>query len=79
MNLVEDWKSLEDYLQFWRHGTHQVNEVVHGIEIRVLVERYGHVRTFADSKDQSLSRILAFIDTEGCFQTRWSRAATSAS
>ena len=79
MNLVQDWKSLEDYPQFCRYGAHQVNEAVDGREIHVLVERFGYVTVLADSKDQLLSRILAFIDTEVCFQTGWSRPATSAS
>ena len=74
MNLVEDWKNLEDYSQFCRYGTYQVNDVVDGVEIRVLVGRFGYVKTFTDSKDQQLSRILAFCDTRGFIKVHGSIA-----
>lgn len=66
VNLVEDWASLEHYSQYCRYGTYQVKDVVDGIEIRVVVGRFGYIKTFKDTKDQLLNRILAFCET-GCY------------
>jgi len=74
VNLVEDWKSLEDYSQFCRYGTYQIKDVVDGIEIRVLMGKFGYIKTFHDSKDQLLSRILAFCDTRGFIKVHGSIA-----
>jgi hypothetical protein len=48
VNLVEDWKRLEDCSQFCRYDTYQANDVIDDLEVRVLISRFGYAKTFPD-------------------------------
>lgn len=65
VNLVEDWESLEDYARWCRYGAYQTRDAVDGLEIRVVVGKFGFVKTFKDSQDPLLKRILSFCKAEG--------------
>lgn len=65
VNLVEDWESLEEYAHRCKYGAFQVRKVVDGVEVRVVVGKFGFVKTFQNSEDDLLKRILSFCSIEG--------------
>ena len=65
VSLVESWEDLEEYANWCRHGAYQLRETVDGVEIRVVVGRYGYLKNFKDLQDPALKRILGFCRTEG--------------
>ena len=64
-NIVEEWSSLEDYAKRCRYGCYQIRETIDGREVRVLVGRFGYIKTFKDPKDPQLQRIVSFCESEG--------------
>ena len=72
VNVVEDWESLEDYAHWCRYGAYQTRDVVDGVEVRVVVGRFGYVKTFEDSQDQLLKRILGFCKAESFIKVQGS-------
>jgi len=60
VNIVKNWNQMEEYAEYCRVGQYQMLETLDGIEIRVLVGRFGYIKTFKDSKDPLLNRILEF-------------------
>jgi len=65
VNLVEEWESLEEYAHWCRYGAYQTRDTVDGVEVRVVVGKFGYVNTFKNQQDQLLKRILGFCKTEG--------------
>lgn len=65
VSLVEAWEDIEEYAKFCRYGAYQTRETLDGVEIRVVVGKFGYVKIFRDSQDQNLKRILNFCKAEG--------------
>jgi len=65
VSLVECWEDLEEYAKWCRTGAYQTRETGEGVEIRVVIGKYGYVGSFKESKDPLYSRILEFCETEG--------------
>lgn len=65
VDLVKDWRMLEEYAEGCRVGAFQVREVVEGWEVRVHVGRFGFVKTFKDEKDGELAHIRKFCEKAG--------------
>jgi hypothetical protein len=65
VSLVESWEDLEEYAKWCRYGSYQTRETIVGIEIRVVIGRFGYAKDFKDKQDPLLSRILDFCKTEG--------------
>lgn len=65
VNVVEDWESLEDYAQWCRYGAYQTRDAVNGVEVRVIVGKFGYRKTFQSQQDQLLKRVLEFCKAEG--------------
>jgi len=65
VNLVEDWKELEDYSRWCRYGCYQTREASDGMEVRVVVGRFGYIKAFEDPGDKLLKRIVNFCEAEG--------------
>ncbi|MEM2888918.1 MAG: hypothetical protein QXR42_05500 [Candidatus Bathyarchaeia archaeon] len=65
VSLVESWESLEEYAKWCRTGAYQLRETVDGIELRVIVGKYGFIKCFRDTGDPLFSHILEFLKTEG--------------
>jgi hypothetical protein len=63
VNLVEDWKILEEYAGD-KQGLYQVLYGAKGVEIRVNVGRLGFKKEFESAKDPLLSRILSFCNSQ---------------
>ena len=59
VNLVEDWENMEEYAGD-KQGFYQILSGGKGAEIRVTVGRLGFKRSFDDSKDPLLDRIVRF-------------------
>jgi len=60
VNIVSDWEMLEEYAEWCRIGQYQVSSNLDGKEVRVLVGRFGFVKTFADEKEPILDHIIKF-------------------
>ncbi len=65
VSLVESWEDLEEYAKWCRTGAYQMRESGEGIELRVVVGKYGFVKSFKESQDPLFSHILEFCETEG--------------
>ena len=65
VSLVESWEDLEEYAKWCRYGSYQTRETVSGIEIRVVIGRFGYINTFKDTNDPVLNHILGFCKVEG--------------
>ena len=63
VNLVEDWKVLEDYAGD-KLGYYQILYGAKGVEIRVNVGRLGFKKEFESAKDPLLSSILSFCNSQ---------------
>jgi hypothetical protein len=57
--VVEDWETIEEYAGD-KQGFYQVLPGGEGVEIRVAVGRLGFKKSFKDSKDPLLDRIIKF-------------------
>ena len=62
-DLVEDWKSLEDYAGY-KQGFYQILQDNEGAEIRVTVGRLGFKKEFKNKEDTLLNQILAFCKSK---------------
>ena len=63
VNLVEDWKVLEEYAGDKR-GFYQILYGAKGVEIRLAVGRLGFKKEFESAEDPLLSRILSFCNSQ---------------
>jgi len=70
VNLVVDWSDLEEYADRCRYGCYQVRDTVDGVEIRVLIGRFGYIKTFKDPKDPEFKRIVEFCESKGFIRIR---------
>jgi len=64
VNLVEDWKILEEYAED-KKGYYQILYGAKSVEIRVNIGRLGFKKEFESAKDPLLSRILSFCNSQG--------------
>jgi len=62
---VESWEDIEEYANWCRYGAYQTREIMDGVEIRVVVGRFGYKKSFKDVQDQALKRILGFCKSGG--------------
>lgn len=65
VSLVESWEDIEEYSKWCRYGAYQIRDTVEGVEVRVVVGRFGYVKRFKDKQNQTLKRILGFCKAEG--------------
>jgi len=65
VNLVESWEALEEYAKWCRYGSYQTRETIAGIEIRVVIGKFGYIKRFKDKDDPILNHILGFCKDEG--------------
>jgi hypothetical protein len=59
VNLVEDWEIMEEYAGD-KQGFYQIIAGGKGVEIRLAVGKLGFKKSFDDSKDPLLDRIIRF-------------------
>ena len=59
VNLVEDWENIEEYAGD-KQGFYQILSGGKGAEIRLTVGKLGFKKSFDDSKDPLLERIIKF-------------------
>jgi len=64
VNLVEEWKVLENYAGFKR-GFYQIIDDEKAMEIRVKVGELGFKRGFGNKEDPLLINILGFCKSKG--------------
>jgi len=62
VNLVEDWKVLEEYAGFKR-GFYQILHGEKSTEVRLKVGELGFIKKFTDKEDPLLNSILNFCKT----------------
>jgi len=72
VEIVEQWPDFEFVADRHRYGAYQVIDAVDGVEVRVLVGRYGYVNTFEREEDPLLERILAYCRARGFIKLRGS-------
>ncbi|RLG96194.1 hypothetical protein DRO29_05090 [Candidatus Bathyarchaeota archaeon] len=72
VEIVEQWADFEFVADRHRYGAYQVIDMVDGVEVRVLVGRYGYVNTFEREGDPLLERILAYCRARGFIKLRGS-------
>lgn len=65
VNLVSEWRDLEEYAKRCRHGYYQIRDSLDGVEVRVLAGKLGYIKTYRDPKDPELRRITDFCESEG--------------
>ena len=65
VSLVESWEDIEEYAHWCRYGAYQTREIMNGVEIRVVVGKFAFKKSFKDTQDQALKRILGFCKAEG--------------
>ena len=70
VNLVTEWRDLEEYAKRCRYGCYQVRDAVDGIEVRVLAGKLGYIKTYRDQEDPELKRIVEFCEAEGFIKIR---------
>ena len=64
VDLVKHWDDIEEHAKWCRHGAYQVRETIDGVEVRVVVGRYGYINTFNDENDELFKRIIKFCKNE---------------
>ena len=72
VEVVEEWPDFEFVADRHRYGAYQVINTVDGVEVRVLVGRYGYVNIFERKEDALLERILAYCKARGFIKLRGS-------
>jgi len=65
VHLVENWSDIEEYARWCRYGAYQIRRAVDGIEVRVVVGKFGYIKVFKSENDELLNRILSFCTNEG--------------
>jgi len=65
VDLVKNWEDIEEHARWCRHGAYQLRKTVDGVEVRVVVGRYGYINVFDDENDDLLKRIIKFCENEG--------------
>jgi hypothetical protein len=60
VNVVKDWNQMEEYAEWCKIGQYQISETIDGIEIRVLVGRFGYIAIFDIKESPIFKRILQF-------------------
>ena len=64
VDLVKHWDDIEEHAKWCCHGAYQVRETIDGVEVRVVVGRYGYINTFNDENDELFKRIIKFCENE---------------
>jgi hypothetical protein len=65
VSIVKDWSQMEEYAEWCRIGQFQVCATLDGKEIRVLIGRFGFIRTFKTEEDPVLEHMLKFCKLNG--------------
>jgi len=64
---VESWEDLEEYAKWCRTGAYQMRETVEGIEVRVVIGKYGYVKCFRERQYSIFEIGFEYVtDMEGC-------------
>jgi hypothetical protein len=60
VNIVEEWKDMEEYSSQVSHGAYKLLGIEGKIEIRVKLGQFGFIKQFDDANDPLLNKILTF-------------------